>query len=87
MATLLIENRALASLAASVARAEQKGIGEREAGAPDAEFVAAMRGAHEREQRGQGAAELQGEREACALRNRTFRGGRPRQAAGRRVLR
>jgi hypothetical protein len=79
VATLLIEDRALAPLAASIARAEQEGVGEGEAGAPDAEFVADVRGAHEREQRGQRAAELQGEGEARALRRpRRFRGERPR---------
>lgn len=79
MATLLIEDRALAPLAASIARAEQESIGEGEAGATDAELVADVRGAHEREQRGQSAAELQGKGEARALgRPRRFRGETPR---------
>jgi hypothetical protein len=47
VATLLIEDRALAPLAASIARAEQDGVGESEAGAPDAELVADVGGAYE----------------------------------------
>jgi hypothetical protein len=78
VATLLIEDRALAPLAASIARAEQDGVGESEAGAPDAELVADVGGAYEHEQRGQRATELQGEGEARALRRpRSLRGERP----------
>jgi hypothetical protein len=68
VATLLIEDRALAPFAASIASAEQEGVGESEAGAPDAELVADVGGAYEHEQRGQRVAELPGEGEARALR-------------------
>jgi hypothetical protein len=69
----------LAPRAASIARAEQQGVGQSEAGAPDAEFVADVRSAHEREQHGQRAAQLQREGEAGALGwPRRFRGKKPR---------
>ena len=87
VATLLIEHGAHARLAASVACAVQDGVGDGEAGAAHAEFVADVRGSHQGEQDGQHAAQLQREGEARALgRPRRLRGERPR-GTRRRALR